>query len=88
MTIYHDRPDREEMFSTPRYVIKGGELVVEEGDLRHVDDGRLLSSSAPFDADIDRVLKPLFADRYTVSFDHYPVRDPALREPARRPATS
>ena len=50
MTIYHDRPDdREEMFATPRYVIKGGELVVEEGDLRRVDDGRLLSSSAPFD---------------------------------------
>jgi formylmethanofuran dehydrogenase subunit A len=83
VTIYHDRPDdREEMFATPRYVIKGGELVVEEGDLRRVDDGRLLSSSAPFDADIDRVLKPLFADRYTVSFDHYPVHDPALREPA------
>jgi formylmethanofuran dehydrogenase subunit A len=83
VTIYHDRPDdREEMFATPRYVIKGGELVVEEGDLRRVDDGRLLSSSAPFDPEIDRVLKPLFADRYTVSFDHYPVRDPALREPA------
>jgi formylmethanofuran dehydrogenase subunit A len=82
VTIYHDRADREEMFATPRYVIKGGELVVEEGDLRHVDDGRLLSSSAPFDGDIDRVLKPLFADRYTISFDHYPVRDPALREPS------
>jgi formylmethanofuran dehydrogenase subunit A len=83
VTIYHDRPDREEMFSTPRYVIKGGELVVEEGDLRRVDDGLLLSSSAPFDGDIDRVLEPLFADRYTLSFDHYPVRDPALREPVR-----
>jgi formylmethanofuran dehydrogenase subunit A len=83
VTIYHDRPDdREEMFATPRYVIKGGELVVEEGDLRRVDDGRLLSSSAPFDNDIERVLEPLFADRYTVSFGHYPVRDPALREPA------
>ncbi len=83
VTVYHDRPDdREEMFATPRYVIKGGELVVEEGDLRRVDEGRLLSSSAPYDREIDRVLKPLFADRYTVSFDHYPVRDPALREPA------
>ena len=40
VTIYHDRADREEMFATPRYVIKGGEVVVEEGDLRRVDDGR------------------------------------------------
>jgi formylmethanofuran dehydrogenase subunit A len=84
VTIYHDRPaDREEMFATPRYVIKGGELVVEEGDLRRVDDGLLLSCAAPFDPDVDEVLEPMFADRYTISFEHYPVRDPALREPAR-----
>jgi hypothetical protein len=28
------------------------------------------------------VLEPLFGERYTVAFEHYPVRDPALREPA------
>ena len=83
VTIYHDRADREEMFATPRYVIKGGELVVEEGDLRRVDDGMLLSGRAGFDPEVSQVLAPLFGDRYTVAFEHYPVRDPALREPAR-----
>ena len=83
VTIYHDRADREEMFSTPRYVIKGGQLAVEDGDLRRVDDGLLLSSSAGFDPEVTGVLEPLFGDRYTVAFEHYPVRDPALREPAR-----
>jgi formylmethanofuran dehydrogenase subunit A len=83
VTIYHDRADREEMFATPRYVIKGGEAVVEEGELRRVDDGVLLSSRAGFDPEVDQVLAPLFGDRYTVAFEHYPVRDPALREPAR-----
>jgi formylmethanofuran dehydrogenase subunit A len=83
VTIYHDRADREEMFATPRYVIKGGELAVEEGELRRSDDGLVLSSRAPFDPEVDRVLEPLFGRRYTVAFDHYPVRDPALREPAR-----
>jgi formylmethanofuran dehydrogenase subunit A len=82
VTIYHDRADREEMFSAPRYVIKGGELAVEDGDLRRSDDGLLLSSRAPFDPDIARLLGPLFGERYTVAFEHYPVRDPALREPA------
>jgi formylmethanofuran dehydrogenase subunit A len=82
VTIYHDLTDREEMFATPRYVIKGGEVVVEEGDLRRVDDGVLLSSQAGFDPEVGRVLEPLFGDRYTVAFEHYPVRDPALREPA------
>ena len=83
VTIYHDRADREEMFATPRYVIKGGELAVEDGDLRRSDDGLLLSSHAAFDPEVSRVLQPLFGQRYTVAFEHYPVRDPALREPAR-----
>ncbi len=83
VTIYHDRADREEMFATPRYVIKGGEVVVEEGDLRRVDGGVLLSSRAGFDPEVQSVLEPLFGDRYTVAFEHYPVREPALREPAR-----
>jgi formylmethanofuran dehydrogenase subunit A len=83
VTIYHDREDREEMFATPRYVIKGGEVAVEEGELRRADDGLLLSSHAAFDPEVDGVLEPLFGDRYTVAFEHYPVRDPALREPAR-----
>ncbi|MBV9817043.1 MAG: formylmethanofuran dehydrogenase subunit A [Solirubrobacterales bacterium] len=83
VTIYHDREDREEMFSTPRYVIQGGELLVEDGDLRRVQDGLLLSGRAPFDPAVAEVLEPLFGERYTVAFDHYPVRDPALREPAR-----
>ena len=83
VTIYDDRADREEMFATPRYVIKGGEIAVEEGELRRTDDGLLLSSRAGFDPDVRRVLEPLFGDRYTVAFEHYPVRDEALREPAR-----
>ena len=82
VTIYHDRADREEMFATPRYVIKGGELAVEEGELRRSDDGVVLSTRAPFDPEVSRVLEPVFGRRYTVAFEHYPVRDPALREPA------
>jgi formylmethanofuran dehydrogenase subunit A len=71
------------MFATPRYVIKAGELVVDDGELRRVQDGVLLSSRAGFDPDVAGVLEPLFGDRYTVAFEHYPVRDTALREPAR-----
>jgi formylmethanofuran dehydrogenase subunit A len=83
VTIYHDRADREDMFATPRYVIKGGELAVEDGELRRSDDGMLHSSRAAFDPEISGVLEPMFERRYTVAFEHYPVRDAALREPAR-----
>jgi formylmethanofuran dehydrogenase subunit A len=81
VTIYDDRTDREEMFATPRYVIKAGEVAVEEGQLRRPDEGLLLASRAAFDPEVTRVLEPLFGERYTVAFEHYPVRDPALREP-------
>ena len=83
MTLYHDRADREEMFATPRYVIKGGEVAVDDGELRRSDDGLLFSARADFDPDVTGVLEPLMRDRYTVAFEHYPVRDPALREPTR-----
>ncbi|MBV8956606.1 MAG: formylmethanofuran dehydrogenase subunit A, partial [Solirubrobacterales bacterium] len=52
VTIYHDRADREEMFATPRYVIKAGEVAVEDGELRRADDGLLLSSRAAFDSEV------------------------------------
>jgi formylmethanofuran dehydrogenase subunit A len=40
LTIYNENPDGELMFRYPRYVIKGGEIVVEEGDIRNVHQGR------------------------------------------------
>jgi formylmethanofuran dehydrogenase subunit A len=82
VTIYHDRADREEMFATPRYVIKAGEVAVDDGEVRRADNGLLLSCRAAFDPEVSRVLEPLFGERYAVAFEHYPVSDPALREPA------
>ena len=70
------------MFAIPRYVFKGGELVVEDGELRRVEEGVLLSARAGFDPAVSGLLEPLFEQRYTVRFEHYPVRDAALREPA------
>ncbi len=35
VTLYHDRPAQPlEMFTSPRYVIKGGEVIVEDAELR------------------------------------------------------
>ena len=40
VTIYPARPANDEMlFSYPRYVLKGGEIVVEEGEIRAVSEG-------------------------------------------------
>jgi formylmethanofuran dehydrogenase subunit A len=84
VTIYDDRPDREEMFALPRYVIKGGRVVVRDGELVEALAGDLLRVDAPHDPAVEDVLRERFEERYTVQFDNYPVREPWLLEPARR----
>jgi formylmethanofuran dehydrogenase subunit A len=83
ITIYDDRDDREEMFAAPRHVIKDGNTVVEDGELRDAAAGRLLRVGAEYDPSIEATLERLFEDHYSVQFASYPVREPWLLEPAR-----
>jgi len=83
ITIYDDRDDREAMFAAPRHVIKVGQPIVEDGELRDAGPGRLLRVGADYDPGIERTLEALFEERYTVRFANYPVREPWLLEPAR-----
>ena len=73
VTLYDDRADREEMFATPRYVIKGGRVVVRDGELVEALAGDLLRVAAPHDPAVEDVLRDRFEERYTVQFDSYPV---------------
>jgi formylmethanofuran dehydrogenase subunit A len=84
VTVYDERDDREEMFATPRYVIKGGRVVVRDGELVEAPAGDLLRVAADHDPAIADVLRERFAERYTVEFENYPVDEPWLLEPARR----
>ncbi len=73
LTIYNENPDGVHMFRYPRYVIKAGEIVVEEGDIRNVGQGREYIVKPVFDEKIEDYLKPLFQQYYTMSFENYPV---------------
>jgi formylmethanofuran dehydrogenase subunit A len=84
VTVYVEHDDREQMFATPRYVIKGGRVIVEEGELRDAPAGDLLRVAADHDGEIERTLRPLFEKHYSVRLPNYPVREPWLLEPARR----
>jgi formylmethanofuran dehydrogenase subunit A len=74
------------MFATPRYVIKGGRVVVRDGELVDALAGDLLRVAVPYDPAVDDILRARFEERYTVQFESYPVREPWLLEPARRVA--
>lgn len=75
VTVYAADADRARMFSTPRYVVKGGILVVEDGELRRAPAGRRLYVRPPFDTAVTREIRTYF-DRYaTVRFANFPVAD-------------
>ena len=73
VTIYTRDPDLGRMFSTPRYVVKGGSLVVEEGQLRRAPAGQRLRLAPGYDDAIERDLRKHFEAYSTVAFEHYPV---------------
>ncbi len=81
VSIYNENPDGVLMFRYPRYVIKSGEIVVEEGDIRNMNEGREFLVRPAFDEGIEDFLRPLFQQCYTMSFDNYPVEIERIARP-------
>ena len=48
VTVYTPGPDKKAMFELPRWVVKGGELVVEQGEVRQELFGRTLHVEPAF----------------------------------------
>ena len=71
ITIYTRDANRSQMFATPRYVLKGGTLVVEEGQLRRAPQGQRHHVTPGYDTAVERDIKRYF-DRYlSLSFENY-----------------
>jgi formylmethanofuran dehydrogenase subunit A len=73
VAIYNQNGDVTQMFSYPRYVIKGGDIIIEEGEIRKTVDGRGFVVHPSYDPAVEDYLRPLFQQYYTMSFDNYPV---------------
>jgi formylmethanofuran dehydrogenase subunit A len=77
VTIYATSGDAATMFATPRYVLKGGMQVVEEGQLRRAPAGRRLAVRPEYDDAVLRDLKRYFDQNASVSFENYPCPESA-----------
>ena len=75
ITIYARDADIAKMFATPRFVLKAGQVVVEEGQLRRAPQGRRLYVRPSFDESALRDVRRHFDAYATVAFDNYAVRD-------------
>ena len=81
LVIYNEDDDVQQMFGHPRYVIKGGEIVIDEGEIRATPPGRGLLVKPSYDETIETFLRPKFEDYYTLSFDNYPVEMERVEQP-------
>lgn len=85
IVMYEEDANVQKMFGHPRYVIKAGEVVIEDGEIREAPQGREFLVKPEYDASVDEFIRPLFEDHYTMSFENYPVEferieNPDLRE--------
>ena len=80
ITIYEEDADKEKMFSAPRYVVKSGELIIEDHEFRADHHGRLLHVAPKFDSEIEKIIKPFFESYYSIRFENYAVSDRYLRD--------
>jgi len=71
VTVYAPDADRATMFAAPRYVIKGGAMVVEEGQLRRAPAGARLAVRPDYDVAVKKDVKRFFDDYATVAFENY-----------------
>lgn len=80
LALYEKGPDAERMFSAPRYVLKGGTLVLEEGQLRRSATGATLRARPDVDPGAGERLRSDFEERYSIRLDNYPVPPHLLRD--------
>jgi formylmethanofuran dehydrogenase subunit A len=78
VAIYAPQPDWQAMFSQACHVIKGGQVVVRDGELAEVPPGRTLCVNPYWGPALEATLPTYFEQAYTVSFENYPVQDAYL----------
>ncbi len=80
VVIYPALDDPEEMFSHPRYVLKGGEIVVRDGRLVCERPGRTLYVAPEYDPAIEADIRAYFEAEYSIAFENYPLAPGSLAD--------
>ncbi len=86
ITIYSPDDDKERMFALPRFVIKGGAIVVEDGELRSAAIGRALHVEPGFDPAAADGWKDWFEREASFQFANYAVELDEVAHPHACPA--
>ncbi len=80
ITIYTPHENKETMFELPRFVIKSGEILVEQGDIRKNFYGKTLHVGPEYDLGVEANIQEWFEQYYSIQFRNYPVGDHYLHD--------
>jgi formylmethanofuran dehydrogenase subunit A len=78
VTIYAPHDDKERMFALPRYLIKAGRIVLDDGALRDIPAGETRSIAPGYDPAIVAELAAWFGRDSSIQFANFPVTDSDL----------
>lgn len=81
VAVYPIKEDRAAMFSSPRYVFKGGVMVVRDGEIVRSVEGRTLTVEPAGGLVLPDGLTEFFNSGYTVTMANYKVEDEYLCRP-------
>jgi formylmethanofuran dehydrogenase subunit A len=73
ITLYAPNADKRAMFALPRMVLKGGEVVVEQGEIRQNLFGKTVHVAPGYDEGLLPEIQKWFESYYTIQFANYPV---------------
>jgi formylmethanofuran dehydrogenase subunit A len=78
VTIYTPDPNPEAMFALPRFVIKAGRVIVEQGELREESFGKTFHVEPEYDRGIEADIREWFEGAYSIRWRNYAMNDQSL----------
>lgn len=79
ITVYSPDANFEKMFSVPRWVFKGGQIVVDDYEVRNVVEGHTLALAPSYDLNRNGLIESWFDDHYSLKAKNYGIRSDEFR---------
>jgi formylmethanofuran dehydrogenase subunit A len=80
MTIYQPNANYETMFTLPRYVIKSGQVMLDDAEPRLLSRGTTHSVRGSYDKTAEASIEKWFAQHSSVQYHNYIIRDEELAQ--------
>ena len=73
VTVYSRNDDPETMFRFPRYVFRRGRMIIDDGEIRAVTDGRTVMTQTEKNPDVEPLIEDWFDRNSSIQFANFPM---------------